>query len=241
MMKLLSILILVPLAAALFHALAALPTPAARKELGTAAKHIRSRAVEDTGATNLVAAVLFDYRGFDTLGEITVIFSAVTSVALLFCNGKLPRRSEGLSPVAKRSVAALVPFIFLVGFYIVVHGHISPGGGFQGGVVWGALLILVGIVFGALHTEGIVTSAARTVLECLGGLAFLGLASVGLMVGASYFTNLGAGYFRGNPGALVSAGVIPLLSTAVGIKIGAGLAAIFYFMVNDDAENSHGI
>ncbi len=241
MMKLLSILVLVPLAAALFYALAALPTPAARKELGTAARHIRTRAVDDTGAVNLVAAVLFDYRGFDTLGEVTVIFSAVTSVALLFWSGKPPKRAEGLSTLAKRSVAALVPFIFLVGFYIVVHGHVSPGGGFQGGVVWGSLLILLGIVYGSSHAERIVPAESRTVMECLGAIAFLGLACLGLFAGTFFFANLEAGYPRGTPGTVVSAGVIPFLSLAVGIKIGAGLAAIFYSMVNGDAEDGHDI
>ncbi len=241
MMKPLTILILVPLAGALFYALGELPTPEARKQLGAASKHIRARAVDDTGAANLVAAVLFDYRGFDTLGEITVVFSAVASVGLLFGKGKLPEQSEGLSPIAQRSVAALVPFIFLVGFYIVVHGHVSPGGGFQGGVVWGSLLILLGIVYGTLRAEWVIPSDSRTVMESLGALAFLGLACLGLFAGASFFTNLAAGYPRGTPGTIVSAGAIPLLSMAVGVKIGAGLAAIFYSMVNEDPENDHGI
>ncbi len=241
MMKLLTLVVLVPFAVGLFHALSALPTPAARKTLGTAAGHVRERAVADTGAVNLVSAVLFDYRGFDTLGEVTVIFSAVTSVALLFWHGALPKTSEGLSTLAKRSVAALVPFIFLVGFYIVVHGHISPGGGFQGGVVWGSLLILLGIVYGARHAEGVVSDQFRKVAECLGAVAFLAVACLGLFVGAWFFTNLEAGYPQGTPGRIVSAGAIPLLSMAVGIKIGAGLAAIFYAMVREDPEDEHGL
>ncbi|MDZ7620236.1 MAG: hydrogen gas-evolving membrane-bound hydrogenase subunit E [Patescibacteria group bacterium] len=235
MMKLLSILVIAPLAAALFLAFAALPTPAERKLFGDASSHIRAHAVHDTGAMNLVAAVLFDYRGFDTLGEITVVFSAVASVGLLFAGGKLPLASEGLSPIAKRSVASIVPFLFLVGFYIVVHGHLSPGGGFQGGVVWGSLLILLAIVYGSVFAERVVSARSRAVAESLGALAFLGLACLGLFTGDWFFTNLKAGYPRGVPGAIVSAGAIPFLSAAVGIKIGAGLAAIFYAMAKETA------
>lgn len=240
MMRLLSLLILAPLAAALFWAFAALPPPAERKELGVASKHIRAHAVDDTGAMNLVAAVLFDYRGFDTLGEVSVVFSAVASVGLLFAGGKLPLTSEGLSAIAKRSVAGLAPFIFLVGFYIVMHGHLSPGGGFQGGVVWGSLLILLGIVYGSLFAEQVVDATSRVVAECLGALAFLGLACLGLFTGEWFFSNLEAGYPRGTPGALASGGVIPLLSMAVGVKIGAGLAAIFYSMAKEDMEVEDG-
>ncbi len=237
MRKLLSVAVLVSLAAVLFFALRELPAPAERKEFGAASRHIRAHAVDDTGAVNLVAAVLFDYRAFDTLGEITVVFLAVAGVGLLFSAGKPPKTSEGLSVIAKRSVAALVPFIFLVGFYIVMHGHLSPGGGFQGGVVWGSLLILLGVTYGSRYTEQVFGYEARTVAECFGALAFLGLGSLGLATGSLFLANLEAGYPRGTPGAIVSAGVIPLLSLMVGVKIAAGLAAIFYTMVNDGAED----
>lgn len=238
-MKLLSIAILIPLALVLSAAFRSLPTPAERKQLGRASQHVRAHGVEETGAANLVAAVLFDYRGFDSLGEVTVIFSAVASVGLLFSATKLPATSEGLSTIAKRSVGALVPFIFVVGFYMVMHGHLSPGGGFQGGVVWGSLLILLGIVYGSRYAEGVVSQESRTVTECLGALAFLGLGCLGLFTGSRFLTNLAAGYPRGTPGTIVSAGAIPFLSMMVGIKIGAGLAAIFYAMVNEGVESEH--
>ena len=241
MIKLLSFLVLIPLAVLLFCTFSALPDVAERKEMGLASQHIRAHAVEETGAINLVAAVLFDYRGFDTLGEITVVFSAVTSIALLFAGGKPSKSAEGLSPLAKRSVAALVPFIFLVGFYVILHGHISPGGGFQGGVVWGSLLILLGIVYGAAYAEEVITHHAKKVAESLAALSFLGLACVGLFAGGWFFSNLGIGYPRGQPGTILSAGMIPLLSLAVGVKIGAGLAAIFYFMVSVDGKDEHGL
>jgi len=240
MKKLLCILILIALAGVLFHAVDTLPSAAERKEFGVASKHIRSHAIRDSGAINLVAAVLFDYRGFDTLGEVTVIFSAVAGVGLLFPGKAATKKAEGLSPIAKGSVATLVPFIFLVGFYIVLHGHLSPGGGFQGGVVWGSLLILLGIVYGTSYAEGVVTQNAKTITECLGALAFIGLGCLGLFTGGWFLANLEAGYPHGIPGALVSAGVIPLLSFVVGIKIGAGLSAIFYSMVNDGAEDGDG-
>ncbi len=241
MMKVLSILMLVGLAVVLSRTFAALPTPEERKEFGVASRHIRAHAVEETGAVNLVAAVLFDYRGFDTLGEVTVIFAAVATMAMLFSSAKLPDTSVGLSPIAKRSVAALSPFIFLVGYSIVLHGHLSPGGGFQAGVVWGSLLILLGIVYGALHAEKVVTPDARRLIECLGVLGFLALACLGMFTGAWFFSNLGAGYPRGTPGTIFSGGIIPLLSLAVGAKIGAGLAAIFYYMVLSAGEGEDGV
>ena len=242
MKKVCSLLILAMLGWILFRAFIALPSPSERKAFGVASRHIRRHAVEDTGAVNLVAAVLFDYRALDTLGEVTVIFSAAASVALLFSSQrKPPAISEGLSPIVKRSIAALTPFMFLVGFYIVLHGHISPGGGFQGGVVWGSLLILLGIAYGSLPAEKVVTRTAKTAMECLGALGFVGLACLGLFTGEWLFSNVAAGYPRGTPGTIVSAGAIPLLSIAVGVKIGAGLSAIFYCMVNEEEEGSDGI
>lgn len=238
MMKLLSIVIVGPLAAVLLFAFAALPAPAERKVFGVASQHIRARAVEETGAINLVTAVLFDYRGFDTLGEVTVVFSAVVSVALLFATAKRPKTAEGLSAITKRSVGALSPFIFLVGFYIILHGHLSPGGGFQGGVVWGSLLILLGIVYGAMYAEGVFPPLCTRLTECLGALSFVALACLGLFTGSWFFTNLQAGYPGGTPGMIASGGMIPFLSVAVGVKIGAGLAAIFYCMVSNENEEA---
>jgi multicomponent Na+:H+ antiporter subunit B len=152
------VLVLVAVGAILFYAGRSLP------ELGDpgqpAAIHVSPRyiekAQEEAGATNMVTAVLADYRGYDTLGETVVIFTAglacllvlgISGAARVDADDDRLTRSFG-SDVVDVGSRLLVPFLVLFAVYVVVHGHTSPGGGFQGGAILAAALMLFRLVRG---------------------------------------------------------------------------------------------
>ncbi len=232
--KSVALVILAILGLLVMGGLAELPLPAERMSESVTSRHILSEGVSDTGAVNLVTAVLFDYRGFDTLGEATVIFAAAAGVVLLFFRHDLPTSRLGLSSLAKRSIMVLAPFVFVTGLYIVMFGHVTPGGGFQGGVVWATLTILLCIVYGTAFEWRFINTRTKTLLESLGAIAFILLGLVGIYRGDFFLSNIAAGFRAGVPGELTSGGAIPLLNLAIGLKVAAGLALIFYNMVKKD-------
>ena len=195
------------------------------------AAHYILRAGKETGASNVVSAILFDYRGFDTLGEASVIYATVCGVALLFAKRRYRRSPHGLSFIVKRGMALLVPFILLYASSIIVMGHLSPGGGFQGGAVMATVTVLFCVVYGSSFEAARVDPKVKEAIESLGGLLFLALGLVGLWAGGEFLSNGTAGFLLGSEGHLLSGGTISLLNIAVGMKVGAGLSTLFYSMV----------
>lgn len=190
--------------------------------------------LQETGAVNIVAAVLLDYRGFDTLGETVVILAAALAVGALLGQGRMPPAGRGLSVLVRRSIAFLAPLFWLMPAYIVVNGHLSPGGGFQGGVGWATLLILLAVVYGSGAPRRLWPQNTLHKIEYAAALCFLGLGLYGLIRVGAFLSNRAAGFPMGMPGALPSAGVIPWLNLVIGVKVMAGLAAIFFYMQYDE-------
>ena len=120
-------------------------------------KHFVAETGVDTEVPNMVTAVLADYRGFDTMFETVVVFIAgIAIIGILKITGetagKSPRKREdevSTEPdlIVTNTVRLLVPVIQLFAFYVLAHGHVSPGGGFQGGVIMGASFILVALAW----------------------------------------------------------------------------------------------
>lgn len=213
-----------------------LPDATERMEFPGPTGHILEFGLRETGAVNLVTAVLFDYRGFDTLGEATVIFAAVAGVALAFYKETLVLSKTGMSSLAKESMNILTPFIVLLGLYVIFHGHISPGGGFQGGVILASWAILACLVYGVEVEEKCVSIFAKMMAESTGVILFVAVAAVSFLMGKEFLTNLAAGFGAGSPGEIFSAGGIPYLNVAIGIKVGAGLAVMFVTMAKKDVS-----
>jgi multicomponent Na+:H+ antiporter subunit B len=183
------VLALVAMGAILFYAGRSLP------ELGDpgqpAAIHVSPRyiekAQEEAGATNMVTAVLADYRGYDTLGETVVIFTAGLACLLVLGISGASNVHAGDdrltgsfgSDVVDVGSRLLLPFLVLFAVYVVVHGHISPGGGFQAGAILAAALMLFRLVRGRtdrflLQTRHALVLASAGVLVYAG----IGLASL---------------------------------------------------------------
>lgn len=196
--------------------------------------YIIKSGLKDTGSLNLITAILYDYRAFDSLGESTVIFGAVSGIVLILSRKMLPVSSKGLSFIVKRSLGILTPFIALFGFYIITHGHLTPGGGFQGGVILAAISIIFSIVYGSAFDYRRYSPQTKTALETLGALTFLAIGLAGIVLEGSFLANLG--FLTAETGSLISAGSIPYINIGVGFKVGAGLAIIFYSMIQKTFE-----
>lgn len=126
--------------------------------------------------------------------------------------------------IVKEVTRLTVGLIFLFGIYIMLHGHLTPGGGFAGGVIVALSFIHMVLAYGGDFATKKMNSRIATILESLGGLMFLSLALLGLIFAGVFFLNL---LPKGVPFELKSAGIIPLCNIAICIKVGAGLFLVF--------------
>lgn len=136
-------------------------------------------------------------------------------------------KEQGMSLIVKRITKLTVSLIFLFGVYIVLHGHISPGGGFAGGVIIALSFIHLVLAFGKETALKRLSEAAASAVESLGGLFFWGIGLLGLFAGGVFFMNV---LPKGRPFDLFSSGSIILSNVAIAMKVGAGLFAIFIAM-----------
>ena len=136
------------------------------------------------------------------------------------------REAKGMTLIVKTIARLIAGFIFLWGIYIVINGHISPGGGFAGGVVIAGSFILVLLAFGIEEVKVDLEKWWAQVLESSGIFIFWLLAMVGIFTGASFFLNFIAKAYPGEPMSLFSAGIIPLCNIGIGIEVGAALFSI---------------
>ncbi|MBE6114652.1 MAG: DUF4040 domain-containing protein [Erysipelotrichaceae bacterium] len=180
--------------------------------------------MEDTGAVNIVAGMILDYRAFDTFGESTVLFVAAGTVIILLRNDRKKKEKEEndrmyepkpdiiLQNIAK----LLVPVALMFGIYVVLNGHLSPGGGFSGGAIMGAALILYYNAFGAENCKKFFTYRTfNTIIVC--ALSFYAVAkSYSFYTGANHIHSI---IPKGTPGNILSSGLILPLNIAVGVIV----------------------
>ncbi len=199
-------------------------------------QNINAAGFADHGAANLVTSVVLGYRGLDTLGELTILFVAATAAGMVLGHcpgGSTPPVRGGF--ILATAAELLFPFLILLGAYIIIHGHLSPGGGFQGGAVIAAAYyvpLLAGS--GRLFSED-----TGSLIESLAGVGFIAIGLLALWGGGEFLAPLYS--HNGAPGALLSAGTLPLLYLAVGLKVGSELASLLARLggigmeVDDDA------
>jgi len=185
-----------------------------------AGQAINAVAAQQVGAANFVTAVVLGYRGFDTLLELTILFTAATAGGLVL--GK-PRAGASHDPdsgfILRAGADLFFPLLLVVGLYIILHGHLTPGGGFQGGV------ILASAFFIPILARPGTTMDHRLVsmIEGLAGASFILIGLLAMLDGKEFLTPL---LDKGELGALLSAGSLPLLYIAVGLKVGSELAGL---------------
>lgn len=132
-----------------------------------------------------------------------------------------------MSLIVKTITRLTVGLILLFGVYIVLHGHLSPGGGFAGGVIIALSFVHLMLAYGKDVAASKISKNLASNLESIGALLFLSIALAGFL-GGSFFMNI---LSKGVPFKLFSAGTIPLSNIAIGLKVGVGLFAIFLALV----------
>jgi multicomponent Na+:H+ antiporter subunit B len=178
----------------------------------------------------LVAATTFDYRGFDTRGEELILFTAACGCAALL---RLRRRERGeqagaparpLPSFAARALGgALVGPVLVFSAYVVLHGHLTPGGGFSGGVIGAGALLLAYAAGQRLRLGRVGSIGLLEATEAIGAGGFLLIAVGGLLALGATLQNFGP---LGTSGMLISAGTIPMGNMAVGIEVTGAVALI---------------
>lgn len=200
------------------------------------AKYIED-GLKETGAVNIVAGMILDYRAFDTFGESNVLFIATCTVLILLRNDAKKDRKKAEEEAKRESfyepaadsilqmiTLLLFPVIMIFGIYIVLNGHISPGGGFSGGAVLGAGLILYSNAFGFEKLNRFFTEKTYKWIS-FGALTFYCLAkSYSFFTGANH---LESGIPLGTPGAIISSGLILPLNICVGMVVACTMYAFY--------------
>ena len=200
---------------------------------GVAERYVE-KGTEETGAVNTVAGMILDYRAFDTLGESFVLFTAMCAVTMLM-NAPGRRRVRKLDyevldyyqdPIIRTVCKFVIPIILVFGVYILLNGHLSPGGGFSGGSILAAGLMLFAMVWG----DGAASAVLRprrlqTVVLC--SLGFYCLAkSYSFYTGANHLHSI---ISPGTPGRILSAGLILPLNVAVGFVVCCTMYSLYMY------------
>lgn len=189
---------------------------------------ITQLAPAEVGAANIVTAVVLAYRGFDTLGELAILFAAATAAGVVLGQRRMVARpSPAAGFIVQVGVDALFPLLLVIGLYIILHGHLTPGGGFQGGVILAAAFFL-DVLARPSHS---LNHTAIHWVEGLAGASFIALGLAALVQGKAFLQPL---LGHGTLGELLSAGSLPLLYTAVGLKVGAELAGLLARLAVDE-------
>lgn len=199
----------------------------AREALPPLAESYVRKGPLELGAPNVITGILLTFRGFDTLGEVAVLFMVAAGVGLVLGGRKrddaAPATADDRTPsseLVQNGADVLLPLIFIFAAYIIMNGHLSAGGGFQGGAVIASAVMLLLLAKPATRLDlGFLSFS-----ESLAGVLYVLVGVAGLVLAGGFLDNrvLPLGQF----GAFFSAGAIPLISILLGIKVGAELSVI---------------
>jgi len=188
------------------------------------------KGLEETGAVNVVAGMILDYRAFDTLGESSVLFLAITTVMMLLLQDEKNTDPEEdiitkheteiedqtRDVILQNITIILLPAIMLYGIYVILNGHLSPGGGFSGGAILGAGLILYAAGFGHNRVRKFFTMKIFRLITSTALLSYGLLKAYSFILGANHIPT---GIPLGVPGAIFSSGLIFVLDICVGLVV----------------------
>lgn len=209
-------------------------------ELNKTAAYYAVNTEREVGAANVVSAIVVTYRGLDTLGEVTILFLTAsiigfflkrkTSIIVVDNAQKSSIQGQKTSELLITGTHLLVPFMFLFGIYIFVNGHLTPGGGFQGGAVIAsgmALMILSG-------RKNKINAKVLAVVESFSGIFYVVIGILGIVLAGGFLDNRILPL--GNFGSLFSAGALPVIYVFIGLKVGTEIASIL-LKIHSEADN----
>lgn len=181
---------------------------------------------QELGSPNVITGILLTYRAFDTLGEVAVLFMVAAGVGLLLGRAGGAREASAgaesvpASEIVRSGAQILVPLIAIFAAYIIMNGHLSAGGGFQGGAIIASAVLLLLLA----SPDQRLNFQFLSLTESIAGVLFVLAGVAGLVFAGGFLDSrvLPLGQF----GAFFSAGAIPLLSIFLGIKVGCELSVI---------------
>jgi multicomponent Na+:H+ antiporter subunit B len=196
--------------------------------------------LDERHVTNAVTGVTFDLRGFDTLGEELILFVAALGATVLLRAQRSEemveraaeaeeRRRPQTSAALRALGAVLVGPVLLLGIYVVVHGALTPGGGFQGGVILAGALLLVYAAGQVAAVQRVRPISLVEVADAVGAASYTLIAVAGLVFGVAAMDNV---LPLGTAGSLLSGGIVPVLSVAVGVEVTAAVTLILSELVD---------
>ena len=196
-------------------------------------QHVAPRYLQDSpqevGPPNVVTSVLASYRGYDTMGEVMVIFTAGISVLILLTSVRHKRNELGNLPDLQHHPILLyvsrifIPLILLFALYVQFHGDYGPGGGFQAGVIFAAGFILYGLIIGIDKTREVFTPKVLLRLAASGAILYIGVGMLTLLLGGEFlnYNVLAANKLSGQHWGIF------LVELGVGITVTATMISLF--------------
>ncbi|MDY0339714.1 MAG: MnhB domain-containing protein [Coriobacteriia bacterium] len=180
---------------------------------------------EETGSENVVTSVILNYRGFDTTGEVTVIVTALMAVIAVLTGTRDTSQEPDTavtqiapSVVVRFIVRVLAPFILVFAVYVILNGHITPGGGFQGGTMLGALIIALTLVLDERRSAKLIPQRSVRVIQVIAPLMFVAIGLFGLIAWGDYL------FF---PRSEELRPIVEIMLVLIEIGIGVGGAVVF--------------
>lgn len=181
----------------------------------------------ETGSANMVTSVVVNYRAFDTLGEVTVLFLAAVGVSI-FLEKSSKRKKLGKSGYILKTAAGIIfPVMLITGVYIFTHGHLTPGGGFPGGSMIASSFLLLYLADDRFSIKLKGFKAA----EGISGTLIVLIGAAGLLVGGYFLLNF---LPSGTVGNLFSAGLVPIIYVLIGLKVGSEITGVISDMMTKE-------
>jgi len=186
---------------------------------------INAIALPQRHTTNAVTAVVFDYRGFDTMGEEFILFAAVVGVVLLLrdASGR-PARDPIRSDAIRLFGVLALGGVVLVGLWLAAFGLVTPGGGFQGGVAIASGILVLYLTVGYRPWHALTTEEAFDPLESTGAGTYVIVGLAALVAGEPFLQNL---LGPGIPGTLWSGGSLGIINWAVALEVAAANVVLY--------------
>lgn len=186
----------------------------------------------ETGVINTVTGMILQYRGFDTFGETCVLFIASSCVMILLMvnESKIKKMNEQyrLEPkedkILQTAARILVPVLFIFGFYVIVNGHLSPGGGFSGGAIIGSSLILYSSAFGLEKIQRFFNEKVYKCIKVTALILYACTMTYYFVTGANGLTNI---IPLGTPGNIISAGMVFYINLFVGAEVSCTIYSFY--------------
>jgi multicomponent Na+:H+ antiporter subunit B len=203
--------------------------------LMTTSQYYIDNSAKDTGAANFVASIILDYRAYDTLGELTVLLTAILGALTILrirtqrniVSQTSVKKKDGMTVIVKTVTRISVWMILLYGIYIILHGHLTPGGGFGGGVILALAFLNVMLAYGRKFTASWLNINFLYDVEAASATLFLLIGILGISIGGAFFAN----YFsKGELFHLISSGTILPLNILIGIKVGMSLFLVVWVL-----------